>query len=1020
MLPISLTLQGVYSYQDTQTIDFRPLTQAGLFGIFGAVGSGKSSILEAISLVLYDKVERLDGKESTAYNMMNLRSNEMRIEFEFEEKGRLYRFTVHTRRNSKQYSNINRKDRAAYIFNTEVEQWEPIAPNYQAISGLSYDNFHRTVIIPQGKFQEFLLLKSGERMEMVTELFNFERFNLYDKASALLKQTKSELDQTEGHLKAYEQITAELLAETAQQLADAELQLNHLQTALGISEGHAATQERLKGLHEASKKAEAHYQELQAQAADWDSREADLQAYLYCVSAFKTSVEQVKKLHFDRVALQEKVAQEEKDLTADEVVLDKDRASFATLELVAKDKDNRRRKAEDYGLLADYKVAKAAEDSAQGVKLETETALAKIAQTMQDLKDKESTLGATLVSLKAKRADISLANAVDKWFLEKANLNKQLERATQVHQGHLKALAQLTPPLIPNTTDLADSAAKRVYLEQLERESTIQLETVQQQTAEYALKQQLSQYADELIDGAPCPLCGATHHPAAMDSHDYSEPLKALKLQQQSLNKTLDAIKQWRLALGQYDLNLAEAQGRCQESEVEQKAAAQALAAHLASFEWAAAGFSPDNEAAVKEALAAHKALEQTISTTEKEEATCRMALNAAQTNREQLNAQQGKALTEIALAQQKAQDALSRLFELKPEEAELFTVEGLRRESESLLKKLEAYLIEYAAAEQKLRDGEKAYHAAEARLKLNVENLTSLSAEFKLAQETLSAAVNAAGYPDVRSVQQILKKELDTNVEQSAISTFRQRLHTALSQRDVLLSQLEGQPFDGDAYATSLQALAQARAAVKEADKQLAVIKSTLQKYQQDWASKQVLLATHSRLTARSQDLSTLTSMFVGKGFVKYVSQTLLEQITENANIRFTHLTANQLRLQISADSEFEVLDRLNNNHTRHIKTLSGGQLFQASLSLALALAESVRPITSSEEGQFFFIDEGFGSQDSESLRAVFDTLRALRQEHRTVGIISHVNALQDEIENYLSVKKDQQKGSLISTNLS
>ena len=75
MLPLYLTIEGIYSYQERQHIDFTSLTSAGLFGIFGAVGAGKSSILEAITYALYGETERLNKADKRGYNMMNLKSN---------------------------------------------------------------------------------------------------------------------------------------------------------------------------------------------------------------------------------------------------------------------------------------------------------------------------------------------------------------------------------------------------------------------------------------------------------------------------------------------------------------------------------------------------------------------------------------------------------------------------------------------------------------------------------------------------------------------------------------------------------------------------------------------------------------------------------------------------------------------------------------------------------------------------------------------------------------------------------
>ena len=76
MIPIKLTLEGIYSYQTRQTIDFTELTNAGLFGIFGAVASGKSTILEALCFALYGESDRMNVV-NRAYNMMNLKSNRM-------------------------------------------------------------------------------------------------------------------------------------------------------------------------------------------------------------------------------------------------------------------------------------------------------------------------------------------------------------------------------------------------------------------------------------------------------------------------------------------------------------------------------------------------------------------------------------------------------------------------------------------------------------------------------------------------------------------------------------------------------------------------------------------------------------------------------------------------------------------------------------------------------------------------------------------------------------------------------
>ena len=156
------------------------------------------------------------------------------------------------------------------------------------------------------------------------------------------------------------------------------------------------------------------------------------------------------------------------------------------------------------------------------------------------------------------------------------------------------------------------------------------------------------------------------------------------------------------------------------------------------------------------------------------------------------------------------------------------------------------------------------------------------------------------------------------------------------------------------------------------------------------------------------------MTNLFKGAGFVQYVSSIYLRQLCDHANIRFHRMTRNQLSLQLNENNDFEIIDYLNEGRCRSVKTLSGGQAFQVSLSLALALAESVRTNAKADKN-FFFIDEGFGTQDLESVNVVFETLTSLQKENRIVGIISHVEELKEKIPVSLNIVKDEERGSLI-----
>ena len=126
--------------------------------------------------------------------------------------------------------------------------------------------------------------------------------------------------------------------------------------------------------------------------------------------------------------------------------------------------------------------------------------------------------------------------------------------------------------------------------------------------------------------------------------------------------------------------------------------------------------------------------------------------------------------------------------------------------------------------------------------------------------------------------------------------------------------------------------------------------------------------------------------------------------------------MTRGQLQLQLGENNEFEVIDFLNEGKSRSVKTLSGGQAFQVSLSLALALAESVQSKSKANKN-FFFIDEGFGTLDSESINIVFETITELLKDNRIVGIISHVEELKERIPLSLTIINDSERGSVIKS---
>ena len=211
MIPIKLEIEGLYSYREKQVIEFETLTAAGLFGIFGAVGSGKSAILEGILIALYGNPERVSNSGERG-SMINLQHPQVLLNFTFKSGANnrstyLARYSV--KRNKKDPEKIETATHGFYeLINNE---WAAIEKNAAELIGTSRENFKQTIIIPQGKFREFIDQKPTERAQMMQDLFGLDRFDLSAQTGSLVKQVREEKIRFETLLNGLVGISAEVL-----------------------------------------------------------------------------------------------------------------------------------------------------------------------------------------------------------------------------------------------------------------------------------------------------------------------------------------------------------------------------------------------------------------------------------------------------------------------------------------------------------------------------------------------------------------------------------------------------------------------------------------------------------------------------------------------------------------------------------------------------------------------------------------------------------------------------------------
>ena len=317
MIPIYLTVEGLYSYQERQKIDFSKLTSVGLFGIFGITGSGKSTILEAITYALYGQIERM-GVVNRNYNMMNLRSNRLYIELDFiNHENKTFRAVRELTRNSKNFNDVKTRAKAVVFYQLDKDGRNPIPledTTAEAILGLNYENFKRTIIIPQGQFKAFLDLKPADRTNMLKEIFGLHRFDLAMKTRFLRNDAQTSLNKYEGQLEAYAHISSDIKEEKEKLFKEQKKDFQVLQEIFIKKEQELLQAQKIKSDYQNLNEKNKEYSELLLRQEEINELEKQTEIYDKIVRSLKAPIEQLEKSIENENKLSNIQVQAEKEL----------------------------------------------------------------------------------------------------------------------------------------------------------------------------------------------------------------------------------------------------------------------------------------------------------------------------------------------------------------------------------------------------------------------------------------------------------------------------------------------------------------------------------------------------------------------------------------------------------------------------------------------------------------------------------------------------------------------------------
>lgn len=1017
MLPVRLTMTAFGPYKDKEVIDFAELSGNRLFLVSGNTGAGKTSIFDAICFALYGEAS---GEDRSDVRMLRSQfaSDELytSVEFEFELKRRTYRILrqlPHVKTGNKSATG----EKYEFVETTGGEETmmvdrhavRQINERMQALLGLTKEQFSQIVMLPQGEFRKLLTSDTENKEEILrrifrTHLFKFVAEYLNEKRKASQSEwelARRDLDMQAANLKlSLAQREGSALARVlGQEHFNVHQVLEALDEEMAYYEGEKAVrQARLdeeSRLHKtlveryhAAARVNELYGELDRKTAERQGLEARI-----------PEIEGKKR----RLALAEKT-----------LPLEVRERLRENAQSQAKAAEGLRQSAVEASERAAREFAAARERHAQeeghGERREALVRelerLARELPAVRELEERRASLGrlereaaAALGEQQAAEAAAAARQEARKALTERA---RQAEEAVR----GLPELAERFERMLQEATLLREYVLlRRAAATQAEEEAALRLaheEAAKRYLALEAgwLEGQAGQLAAHLHDGKPCPVCGSEAHPrpaeppADMPTREALDRQRGEKAERETLYLAAKTKREH-----------TDAQLRDKAGEIERggRDPGQAEAAYAELVE---------NGKRMRVQVDGLKAEQSALDELRRKLAETETALEAAVADKERRTAVAQERRTAHAAAQAVYDRTLAGL----PEgHRTLEALQRLLREAEQEKERLDAA---WRLAQEQLRQAGERQAAAAAHLEGAERQLTEAIARQAEAQDDFAAELVRAGFASEADYRAAKLPERDMTDMKAEIERFLAGLAAVVRQLEELGVQLQGKD------RADLAALAEE---AERMERQAEATRSSLREAQthleKGAEGRAKLLEAEDKWRKTERDFQLVKDLYdVVRGdnrhkisFERYLLVEFLDRILSAANLRLRTISGGQFYLVRSDRREkhgkqsglgLDVFDNYT-GQLRDVKTLSGGEKFNASLCLALGMADVIQAYEGGVSLETMFIDEGFGSLDEESLSKAVDTLVQLQQTGRMIGIISHVQELKQAIPAVLEVKK-------------
>ena len=1015
MRPIYLSIEGLACFKEKQEIDFSGLD---LFAISGATGAGKSTLLDAILFALYGEVPRV-GKHDLK-EMISAGRERVSVRFDFDVGDRRFRIARALRRKGSATVRLETHD--GHDYKLLADKVGTATQEMTRLLGLDVDAFTQAIILPQGEFARFLKADPRKRREMLRTLL---RLDVYERmrqaAHEVSTRKKHEVEALEQRLRDdYGDVSDAALADLQRQWKEAGKRLEALRKA------SAAAQSRLIGMRERYAKTveltnyEARLVELRRAAPMIDDARREIDAArraVELVSVIKEADRATRNAgrvrdDAERARHASEAAAQEQAERARELAHAEERAQREIPAL-------RDRVARLDQILGRLPEAKRLEVSVVKKRTRLNRLLHEIEEAGTRLKRLGEEADGQQTFTETARAELDRID-YDAQLDEALNQNREaaarlaevrttLRKAEPAQERQRMALGGLTGEVDRLNARVRQSEETLRQAERESERSEAELQAVHRLHAANHLRESLE-------PGAACPVCTQlVTAPPAFDPHpDITVAQAACEDARRTQQRSDDETQKMRIALTRAESDVGAARQALAEADDDVREAHAAIH-KLENAIRAALGERVPTEAEEEAVEVWFKRQVQTVSAARSSFAETKTRLDTAVRELGDLRHAQALKRRELDWMQGEGSERSADLEadekllnSVRAEIAEVTQSTDPERERAAVVDRMD----EVASRQQSAAEAaSKASSESAARQQAHAERARAAQeaeAEASARVELRDRRISRSRFASVDEVRAAMRDDTEQTRLQAQVAAHETDLH-AVGQR---VGDLRN---DLGADRVSAEQLEDARVNALRLQENVEQLVSTREGLgqQADTMEKRLRKAQDlgERLRAGQSDYLLFSGLAIDLRSDKFQAYLLEESFTKlahGASDRLLTLSGQRYSLEFK-DDQILVVDHDNAGETRISDTLSGGETFLTSLSLALEISGQVKEAAGAVHLDSLFIDEGFGTLDPDTLATVSETIQGLQVTGRTVGIITHIPELRDEFSQQIHVTKHQ-----------